>query len=77
MGQGVSDEQQRMHACEVRSVVRMFREQGKQATVDFLDLVEKRRGKAAREQLEGDAVAALQADRSRAGAHLPGTGEAR
>lgn len=76
MGDGVSTEGHR-HACEVRSVVRMFREQGKAATVEFLGKVEKHRGKAARERLEADAVESLRAAASGpARAHLPTQGEA-
>lgn len=47
------------HKCEVRSVVRMYQEQGKAAVVDFLADVEKHRGKAAMERLRTDALAAL------------------
>lgn len=48
-----------LHDAEVRSVVRMYSEQGKKAVVAFLGKVEEHRGKDARDRLEADALKAL------------------
>lgn len=60
------DHRAQLHACEVRSVVRMYREKGKEAVIEFLDLVEQRRGTDVRERLEQDALAAIRAAQGKA-----------
>ena len=48
-----------LHACEVRSVVRMYQDKGGEAVKEFLDLVKKARGAEAMERLRNDALIAL------------------
>lgn len=60
------DHRAELHACEVRSVVRKYREHGKEAVIEFLDLVEQKRGKATRDRLEADALAAIRAAQGKA-----------
>jgi hypothetical protein len=47
------------HECEIRGVVKMYREQGGEAVKAFLALVEKHRGQPAAHKLRIDALAAL------------------
>lgn len=47
------------HQAEVARMVRMFREDGKAKVIETLGLIEAKRGKAARDRLEADALAAL------------------
>lgn len=54
-----ADTARHLHECEVRSVVRMYREQGSEAVKAFLSQVEKARGKEAMERLRVDSLAAL------------------
>lgn len=54
-----TDPRAQLHADEVRSVVRMYREKGKEAVIEFLNLVERHRGKDSRDRLEADALAAI------------------
>ncbi len=57
----MADTKANLHACEVRSVVRMCREKGKAFVVEFLAEVEKKRGKQAMEDLRNDALQLLKA----------------
>lgn len=47
------------HQCEVRSVAAMYRDHGKDAVIEFLEMVDKHRGKEAMERLRIDALKAL------------------
>ena len=51
--------QHSLHVCEVRSVVRMYREKGGDAVKSFLLLVEKHRGSDCAARLRNDALEAL------------------
>lgn len=58
-----ADVAKQLHACEVRSVVKMFCEKGRGAVQEFLADVEKNRGTEAMERLRTDALAAVKSKR--------------
>lgn len=47
------------HACEINSVVRMYRQDGGEAVKDFLTKVAKHRGQSAADRLRTDALKEL------------------
>mgnify|MGYP006883603769 CR=1 FL=1 len=54
--QAEKEAREELHASEVKSVVRMYQEQGGVAVREYLLLVEKHRGKEAHDKLRMDAL---------------------
>lgn len=57
------DVAERLHTCEIQSVLRMYREKGSKHVKKFLLDVEKHRGSEAAQRLRNDALKALELEK--------------
>lgn len=65
MNQSAAEFEEQRHRCEVASIVRLYREQGKKPVIELLSAIEAgKRGKAARDKLEAEAMAVILAANS-------------